>query len=406
LKRRKKIALLLLVLAVLSQIPFLYRHLRIASLSRQIASLNANRTMPASLTHQDFAGVIHVHTSLGGHSLASLEELIEGAKGLGFVVVTEHTANLIDTAALTLNGTFNGTLFVGGNELDTHTGDRFLLIPGTHEAYVRRNTETPEFLPPFQKEGRLAFVTYPEKFKSWTTSNFDGVEVFNLSTSTRDVSYPLFIFDMLWAYRNHSDLALAKHLMRPDANLEKYDEAARNRRITLFAGSDAHSNIGFHFLGDQTGKKLLRFKFDDYAAVFRVVRTHVLLENGRALTRETLLEALREGHCYIGFDVLGDTKGFSFSAGGRIQGDEVMLAAGLRLHVAAPAESRIVLLKDGKPISEASASTKLVFHPTDPGTYRVEVFMDSLGRPFDSLPWILSNPIYIRQGENLPPIAN
>jgi hypothetical protein len=341
-------------------------------------------------------GVIHVHTALGGHSRATLEELIEGSKGLDYVVITEHTANLLDTAALTLNGTYGGTLFVGGNELDTHTGDRLLLIPGTHEAYLRRNTETPEFLPPFQKEGRLAFVTYPDRFQSWNTANVDGIEVFNLSTSTRDVNYVLFIFDMLWAYRNHADLALAKHLSRPDENLKKYDHAAKRRRLTLFAGSDAHSNIGFHLLGDQTGKQFVGLNFDKYADVFRLVRTHVLLENGKTLTQETLLDALKQGHCYIGFDVLGDTKGFSFSAGWNIQGDEVKLTDGLTLKVAVALESRVVLLKDGQTVAEAADARQLSFAPKEPGVYRVEVFLDSLGKPFDRLPWIMSNPIYVR----------
>jgi hypothetical protein len=384
------------MLAVLSQIPFLYRHIQVGRLSARIAALNERRSPPHDPPYKDLAGVIHVHTALGGHSRATLEELIEGAKGLDYVVITEHTADLLDTAALTLNGIYEGTLFVGGNELDTHSSDRLLLIPGTHEAYLNRDLETPEFLPPFQKEGRLAFVTYPDRFHSWTTANVDGIEVFNLSTSTRDVNYVLFVLDMLWAYRNHSDLALATHLSRPDENLKKYDEAARSRRLTLFAGSDAHSNIGLHIFGDETGKKAVGLKFDKYADVFRVVRTHVLLENDRALTQQTLLDALRQGHCYIGFDILGDTKGFSFSAGWKIQGDEVNLAHGQTLNVTVPLEARIVLLKDGQQVSEISSATELAFTPKEPGAYRVEVFLDSLGEPFDHLPWIMSNPIDVR----------
>jgi len=396
-KRRKKIAFALLLLAVLSQIPFLYRHIQVARLSARIAALNESRGPSPDPPYKDLAGVIHVHTALGGHSRATLEELIEGAKGLDYVVITEHTANLLDTAALTLNGTYEGTLFVGGNEVDTHSDDRLLLIPGTHEAYLRRNMETPEFLPPFQKEGRLAFVAYPEnRFHSWDTANVDGIEVFNLSTTAREVNYVLFIFDMLWAYRNHSDLTLATHLSRPDENLKKYDQAAKTRRLTLFAGSDAHSNIGLHLLGDETGKKFVGLKFDKYADVFRVVRTHVLLENGKNLTRETLLEALKQGHCYVGFDVLGDTKGFSFSAGWKIQGDEVKLADAPALNVNVPVDARIVLLKDGHQVSEATSARTLMFTPKEPGSYRVEVFLDSLGKPFDRLPWIMSNPIYVR----------
>ena len=396
-KRRKKIAFALLLLAVLSQLPFLYRHIQVTRLSARIAALNESRGPSPDPPYKDLAGVIHVHTALGGHSRATLEELIEGAKGLDYVVITEHTANLLDTAALTLNGTYEGTLFVGGNEVDTHSDDRLLLIPGTHEAYLRRNIETPEFLPPFQKEGRLAFVAYPEKrFHSWDTANVDGIEVFNLSTTAREVNYVLFIFDMLWAYRNHSDLTLATHLSRPDENLKKYDQAAKTRRLTLFAGSDAHSNIGLHLLGDETGKKVVGLKFDKYADVFRVVRTHVLLENGKNLTRETLLEALKQGHCYVGFDVLGDTKGFSFSAGWKIQGDEVKLADAPALNVNVPVDARIVLLKDGHQVSEATSARTLMFTPKEPGSYRVEVFLDSLGKPFDRLPWIMSNPIYVR----------
>jgi hypothetical protein len=394
-KRRKKIAFALLVLAVLSQAPFLYRHIQISRLSKRIAALNENRTPSQDPAYDDLTGVIHVHTSLGGHSRATLEDLIEGAKGLDYVVITEHTATLLDTAALTLNGTYEGTLFVGGNELDTYSSDRLLLIPGTYEAYLGRNVETAEFLPRFQKEGRLAFVAYPPRFHSWNT-NVDGIEVFNLSTSIRDVNYVLFIFDMLWAYRNHSDLALATHLLRPDENLKKYDHAAKSRRLTLFAGSDAHSNIGLHLLGDETGKHFVGLKFDKYADVFRVVRTHVLLENGKALTQETLLNALKQGHCFVGFDVLGDTKGFSFSAGGKIQGDEVKLTDGLTLKVAVPLESRVVLLKNGQTVAEAASARELVFTPKEPGAYRVEVFLDSLGKRFEQLPWIMSNPIYVR----------
>jgi hypothetical protein len=189
---------------------------------------------------------------------------------------------------------------------------------------------------------------------------------------------------------------MVKHLSRPDENLRKYDEAAKTRRIPLFAGSDAHSNIGIHFFGDDAGNKLINFKFDDYAMIFRLVRTHVLLESDKELTQETLLNALRLGHCFIGFDVLGDTRGFSFTAGQKIQGDEVPFSAGMSLDVHVPLPSRISVLKDGKEVGGAGASTKLHFSPQERGTYRVEVYLDSLGAPFNRLPWIISNPIYVR----------
>jgi hypothetical protein len=394
-KRWKKILLVLVGIVAVSQIPFIYRRVQIGRLSARIAEQNAAGTTLENPRYKDLAGAIHVHTSLGGHSSATFEELIDGARGLDFVVLTEHTSASIDTAAMTLNGTHGGVLFVGGNELDTHSSDRLLMVPGTAEAYARRNTKTWEFLPPFQKEGRLAFVTYPERFSSWDTT-FDGIEVFNLNSNLSKVSYGLFFLDALWSYGKYPELTVATHLSRPDAYLQKYDEVARTRRITLFAGSDAHSNIGFHLLADDAGNKFLSLKFDDYATIFRIVKTHVLLAADQALSQETLLEALKQGHCYIGFDALGETKGFSFSAGEKIMGDEVTLAELPSLKVALPRKARIVLFKDGSRISEAPDAKEMTFQPKERGSYRVEVFLDSLGKPFNRLPWIISNPIYVK----------
>jgi hypothetical protein len=394
-KRWKKILLVLVGIVAVSQIPFIYRRFQIGRLSARIAEQNAAGTRMENPRYKDLAGVIHVHTSLGGHSSATFEELIDGAKDLDFVVLTEHTAASIDTAAMTLNGTHGGVLFVGGNELDTHSSDRLLLVPGTAEAYERRNTKTWEFLPPFQKEGRLAFVTYPERFSSWDTT-FDGIEVFNLNSNLSKVSYGLFFLDVLWSYGKYPELTVATHLSRPDLYLQKYDEVARTRRLTLFAGSDAHSNIGFHLLADDAGNKFLSLKFDDYATIFRIVKTHVLLAPEQTLSQETLLDALKQGHCYIGFDALGDTKGFSFSTGEKIMGDEVTLAEMPSLKVAVPQKARIVLFKDGSRIHEAPDAKETIFQPKERGAYRVEVFLDSLGKPFTRLPWIISNPIYVR----------
>ncbi len=392
-KRWKKIALLLVVVTAITQIPFVVRRARFSRLSSEIAQRNAGRTRLQDPRFTDFPGVIHVHTSLGGHSSATFEELIAGAKGLSFVILTEHTSDLMDTAALTLNGVYGGVLFVGGNELDTHTSDRLLLIPGTAEAYTRRNTETPEFLPPFQKEGRLAFVTYPDRFSSWDTA-FDGIEVFNLNSNARKANLPLLLFDILWSYWRYPELTLTAHLSRPDAYLQKFDEISRQRKITLFAGSDAHSNLGYHLIADDAGNKHIRLKFDDYAMIFRIVRTHVLLPRETKLTQETLLAALKQGHCFVGFDALGDTAGFSFESGDRIMGDDASLGTELRIQT--PQSARMVLFKDGVKVTETNDSREMRFKPNMPGTYRVEAFMDSLGSPFDSLPWIMSNPIYVR----------
>lgn len=397
----KKILLALLVVVLLAQIPFVYNRYRIGLLSAKIKRLESQRTNASDPAYSEYKGIIHAHTSLGGHSTGHFDELIGGANGneLDFVVMTEHYSPLFDTSALTLRGVYGKTLFVGGNEIDTVDSDRFLMIAGGADAAKYASETTAQVLGKIHAQNNIAFITYPEKFKSWN-SDFDGIEVFSLHTNAKKMNPVGFFFNALWSFGSYPELTMANYFARADENLRKYDEIAANRRITLFAGSDAHSNLGFHLLGDDAGNKIVRLKFDDYATVFRLVRTHVLLEKTKPLTQETLIEALKNGHTFVGFDALSDTSGFSFAAENgserMIQGDEIVLKNGVSLKANAPQTARFIVYRNGEKIHEEAGKTEIVFDAGEKGAYRAEVYLDSLGSPFDRTPWIISNPIYVK----------
>ncbi|MGI8556094.1 MAG: hypothetical protein ACR2LT_07040 [Pyrinomonadaceae bacterium] len=390
----KKILLVLLAVILLAQIPFIYNRYKIGQLSDQINSLASQRIATANPNYTDYKGIIHAHTSLGGHSTGTFTELITAAQAdnLDFVVMTEHTDTLYDTSALTLHGNYNGILFVNGQEVDTAT-DRFLLLNGDAESDQMNKVSTPDFLQKYHALGRVVFITYPEKFKTWD-SDFDGIEVFSIHTNAAKMNPVLFAEDALWSYHGYPALVLARYFQRPDDNLKKFDEIAASRKITLFAGSDAHSNVGFHIFGDDAQHKIINLKFDAYATIFNVIRNHVLLEKDKPLTQENLLAALKNGHCFIGVDAWGDTKGFSFTAGEKTMGDEIPLAGDLNLKAAAPVPARFVLYKNGAKVFEAADAAEMNFSPKEKGAYRVEVYLDSLG--FTQMPWIISNPIYVK----------
>ncbi len=398
----KKILLVLLAVVFLAQIPFVYNRYKIGKLSTKINQLQTNRTNLINPNYNEYKGVIHVHTSLGGHSNGHFDELINGANAdnLEFVVMTEHYSPLFDTSALTLRGVYGKTLFVGGNEIDTSDSDRFLMIAGGAEAAKYATQKTPEVLENLHANNHIAFITYPEKFVSWN-SNFDGIEVFSLHTNAKKMNPVGFLLNALWSFGSYPELTMTNYFARPDENLRKYDElAAANRRITLFAGSDAHSNLGFHLLGDDAGGKIVGLKFDDYASIFRLVRTHVLIEKIKPLTEENLIEALKNGRAFVGFDILNDSSGFSFTAENgmeqKIQGDEINLQNGVRLKANSPQPARFIIFRNGEKISESGENTEIVFDAKEKGAYRTEVYLDSLGSPFDKMPWIISNPIYVR----------
>jgi hypothetical protein len=214
--------------------------------------------------------------------------------------------------------------------------------------------------------------------------------------------------DLLWTYPSYPELMLAKSWTRPDANLAKFDEIAAQRRISLFAGTDAHSNIGFHIFGDNAGNKPLGIKLDPYETIFRMARIHVLIEKDKEFNRENLIEAIRGGRYFVGFDVLGDSAGFRFTvtaAGKSEEGDVFPYRDGAWLKAETNQDpiARFVLYRDGEAIvdSKEQYTNSLEFPIQKPGVYRVEVYRDWLGTPygsapFDKMPWIISNPIYLR----------
>jgi hypothetical protein len=405
-KRWKKVALVLLGLIVLSQLPFIYRRFQLRRLSLTINELNSQRVVnQAETNYQDYKGVIHVHSLLGGHSTGTLTEIIEAANtdALDFVVMTEHPAKQLDTSEMTLKGFHGKALFINGSEISTTSGDRFLFMPGTVSASdAARAPSTEEVLAQKRTQGSLAFVAYPQEFRSWDASDYDGIEVYNVYTNARSINPLITFFDGLWSYWGYADLLFTTFYERPDESLQKWDDmtATKNRRLVATAGADAHANIGFSLLVDGAGKKLLQVKLDPYERSFRLVHNHVLIEKTEPLSTQSLLSALGSGHCYISCDLLSDATGFHFVAENRtekkIMGDEIGLQDGVRLTVSTPVASRIRLIKDGQVVQEKEGARSQEFPVDQRGVYRVEAYLPQLGKSFSDKPWIISNPIYVR----------
>lgn len=404
-KRWKKVALLLLGLMILSQLPFIYRRHQLGVLRESIARLNAQRASDqSSLPFADYGGVIHVHSMLGGHSAGSFSEIVRAAEAnkLDFVVMTEHPAAEIDTAEMTLKGMHGGALFIGGSETVAAGGERLLIMPGDGTANRDGTASAQQLIARAKARGSLAFVAYPQEYRSWDAGGYDGIEVYNLYTNARRASPLTLFFDGLWSYGSYPDLLFARFYERPDESLRKLDQllaASPERKLVAIAGNDAHSNIGFG-LADATGKQLVGIKLDPYERSFAVVRNHVLLEKGQPLSAEALLRALGAGHSYISFDLFCEAAGFSYAARSRTEsvmmGDEIRLDEELRLMVRTPVTSRIRLIKDGAPLREETVASTGEFPVTQKGIYRVEAYLDQLPGILRDKPWIISNPIYVR----------
>jgi len=407
-KRWKKLLLVLLVLFLLSQIPFAYRRYKLGRLHAAIQQGNSQRQKEESAS-AEYTGVMHVHSFLGGHSPGKFEDIIAAAQSnnLDFVVMTEHPSKNFNTAEMTLKGDHGGVLFINGNEVRTKNGDRLLLVPGDGQVAADSDWSTQEVLS--RRSSGLALAAYPGEFRSWEAAGYHGVEIYNVYTNALEINPLVMFFDALWSYRSYPDLLFANFYRKPTENLKKWDEqiSRKGERLVATAGNDSHANVGIS-LNDSTGKTLLGIKLDPYERSFRLVRLHVLTDRAPlagdlslpVLDQARLLSAISAGHCFVGFDLFGDTTGFRFTADDedekRIMGDEIKLEDQVTLNVSVPLPARVLLLKDGVQIHETTGVDQMNFVAKEKGSYRVEVYLPQLSRPVGDQPWIISNPIYIR----------
>lgn len=402
--RWKKLFLILLILLLVSQIPFAYRRYKLGRLNARIQQVNSQRVVAQPTDLVEYTGVVHVHSFLGGHSKGGFKEIISAAQSnkLDFVVMTEHALQEFNTADMTLKGTYGGVVFINGIETTTESG-RWLIIP-ENELEMSGPVNTLEEIERTPERKVFPVVAYPEEFKAWDTDKYKGVEVYNVYTNAREINPVAIFFDGLWSYHSYPHLLFANFYRRPSTNLKLWDEAiaSTGKKLVAFAGNDAHANIGFE-LTDSSGKKLLGLNLDPYERSFRLVRMHVVSKPSAdepTATPGRLLAAITAGNCFIGYDIFGDTTGFRYTAQddneSRIMGDEIKLDGEVRLNVRLPVAGRIVLFKDGAIVREAANISSLEFVAKERGSYRVEAYLPQLGTPVGDQPWIISNPIYVR----------
>lgn len=350
----------------------------------------------------EYAGNLHVHTlysdGYGTHDDVALAGL---QAGLDFVVVTDHN--------LWVEG-IDGYRYLGDRRLLLLTGeeihDRSLHPQRNHllvyEARRELSTLAPDpqaLLDAVRQAGGLAFLAHPFDppaprfhqpsfpWTEWDVTGYTGLELWNFMTEfkSRLSSLPRALYH---AYRP-SEIGRGPS---PEA-VTRWDRLlGSGKKVLAIGGADAHAfpaRLG----------PLKRTLFP-YSFLFRAVNTHVLAHE--ALTgevekdRRIIMEALRSGQAFIGFDLPASTRGFRFTAGGDGQSAEmggvIRPRFGVTLQVHLPQRAEIRLLQNGQTIRTWEDSQAMVYTTPEAGTYRVEASIFYRGR---LRTWIVSNPIFV-----------
>ena len=332
-------------------------------------------------------GVVHVHTTFSDGG-GTPDEVILAAKAAGarYVVITDHN----NADAKPFEGYRDGVIV--GSELSTTAGH--ILGLGIADPTYRFSGDARDGLEDIRDLGGFAVAAHPLspradlRFTGFDLPGPWGLELVNGDSEWRQAGPRILLTVALYGL-NHR-YALLRMLNPADATLARWDALLAERDVVGLAGADAHSRLPF--------TKTRSARFPSYLSLFGLLQDHVLLKaplTGRFEDdRAAVLEALRRGRAYVGLDGLAPADGFSFVAeaeGRRVaMGETVPPLAGLRLKAGGrlPEGARLVLIRNGKRLVEATNA--LVAEVPGPGVYRVEVH--ALGA---SVPWILSNPIYV-----------
>jgi hypothetical protein len=345
---------------------------------------------------------IHIHTSYsdGNASHKDLVKIAEKA-GLNGLITTDHNIWIEGLDGYYGEGKQRVMLLVGE---EIH--DRQLNPPGNHTLVINARKEMSQYgdspqklIDQIHRSDGLSFLAHPiedplEDFKQkdfswrdWDVQNFTGIELWNQMSEFKSVTTGRFSALMNGLFPKQMSLGPLER------TLTLWDEmiATRMQRIVAIGGVDAHQ---FRYILGPFSIVLY-----PYLHHFRSVITHIL--NPKPLSgsfpddRNMIVQSLKQGHCFVAYDLPAPTDGFKFTVnnddGQFIMGDEVEVKRGLTFQIRLPQRTLCRLLKDGKIIKEWPDRDVCTHLTTERGVYRVEAFMPYKGKLRG---WIFSNPIY------------
>src|SRR5208283_2577408 len=284
----------------------------------------------------EYRGILHSHSKYSHDSEVPFEEILRVLKttGIDFICLSDHPIQGRADFNLQWRGLHEGKLFVPGFEMK----DGIMPFSVTSGVVLSNHTDLATLARQISENGGLMFYAHPEEPRDWDCPELVGMEIYNIHTDfkRRSASLAGMVPDVLVNQCRYPEQVFRTVFVRPVEFLHHWDELNRTRHITGIAGNDCHQNVGVRaiytsadtiriedtspktlkefrlnwftralarlFFGPLTpDRKLFHVQLDPYERSARFVNTHVL---ARSLSETTILDGLRAGRVFIGFDMI------------------------------------------------------------------------------------------------------
>ena len=346
---------------------------------------------------------LHIHTNYSDGSLPHAEVANAAIRcGLDAIIITDHNIRPEGLQGYYHDGGKKVLVMIGE---EIHNQDRqpqksHLLAFGADRDLASFAYDPQILIQKVSQAGGISFLAHPYdpalpafgedniSWDDWEVKGYTGIELWNgfseLKVRAHNKWQAVFyaFFPKLIAHQP------------PLETLKIWNDLlASGKKVMAIGGSDAHATR--HHMGP-----ISRIIFP-YEFHFSTINTHLLLPE--SLTgnadedNQLILQAMRNGHAFVGYDLPAPTRGFRFWAeNGKNEvemGDEIIFKRilNLKIHLPSPAECHLV--KDGEIIKQWAGEIEIQYTLKKTGVYRVECYRNYLGRKRG---WIFSNPIYIR----------
>ena len=373
---KKKIFFLLLT--ILLFIYFLW-------LGYHLLSFKTYRPPPKSFL-SEVVGAYHIHSKYSdGRKDADKIIKIAALSALDFIILTDHGSP--NYKCLQSQGWREDLLVLAGSELSVSRGH--LVGLAFDEPYRSFSQNAEEAAKQIRRLKGFSIIAHPFSKAKWSWGKsvpYQGLEI--ISGDSMLKKNFLSSFPYLPALFLKPEYALIKMIDPPQQNLKKWDELNNNHSLYGYFSVDAH---------------LL------YKPLFSLLRLHLLLEkplpSDFQTARGQVFDALRKGKFYNAIEAVAEARGFRFWAKKGEEtspmGKTLVLDSPVTLLVRAPFPfaKEIHLVHNGKTILR-SHKRRMTFQAEHPGTYRIEVYLKEKTPLNKKAPWIISNPIFLREEKN------
>ncbi|AFN75517.1 PHP domain protein [Melioribacter roseus P3M-2] len=342
----------------------------------------------------EYTGAIHIHSNFSDGS-GTVEEIASfaGEAGLDYIIITDH--NTLRALHEGYEGWYDKTLVLVGCEINDKENKNHLLAIGINEAYSTR-LSAKEYVKLVKDAGGIGIIAHPHEKRNsmekhppypwteWDTDDFTGIEIWNhmsewMEGLTEENKYNYFVHP------------LKSISVPPQETIEVWDKLNLKRKVVGVGGVDAHAHK-VNLLG------FFEVEVFPYKVLFKSIRTHVLtdepLEPSKSVyeNKNIVLNALKEGRCFVSNFYRGDAKGFEFYALKEnrkyFMGEALDFSGNVKINVRVPGKpARVKIIRNGE-ICESVDTAELSMPVDKPGVYRAEVFIGHHG-------WIFSNHIRI-----------